>query len=84
MILASLGWGTWWVAALWAKVAPGTGPGIDTTGWIAGVFAVGGLMLALLTLRGSRGWLFLSFVAMFANGSLLVLPWLVRELVAKG
>ncbi|MFT5830222.1 MAG: hypothetical protein ACI9D0_000805 [Bacteroidia bacterium] len=43
--------------------------------------AVPGLLLALMTVRAKRSWLPFAAVAVFANASLLVMPWLLEGLV---
>jgi len=79
MTLATLGWGCWWLALALKKLAPEIAPSFATTATAASVFAVAGLALALLSVRARRSWLLFTAVALFANASLLFLPWLARD-----
>ena len=78
MTLASLGWGTWWVALFVRKVAPGVHLGVVVPSVLSVVFAVVGLGFAILTVRAKRSWLLLALVPFLANASLLFMPWLAR------
>ena len=42
-----------------------------------------GLVVALLTLRARRAWVLFALVPLFANGSLLFMPWFASELVRR-
>ena len=79
MTLASLGWGTWWIVLVLRKLAPGLAPGIVVPGAISTAFALLGLGVAVLTLRARRSWILFVTVPLFANLSLLVVPWLASE-----
>ncbi len=79
MTLASLGWGTWWVVLIVRKLAPGLTLGIVVPGAISTAFALLGLGVAVLTLRARRSWILFVTVPLFANLSLLVVPWLASE-----
>ena len=79
MTLASLGWGTWWVVLIMRKLAPGLTLGIVVPGAISTAFALLGLGVAVLTLRARRSWILFVTVPLFANLSLLVVPWLASE-----
>jgi hypothetical protein len=79
MTFAALGWGCWFGAAALKRFAPGIAPGFLSTAVAAGVFAVFGLLLALSCVRARRSWLVFVAVAIFANASLLCLPWIVRD-----
>jgi len=82
--LASLGWGTWWVAAFLSRFAPDLAPGFALTSWIAGVFASLGLLVALFTIRARRIWLLFTLVLLLANASLLLVPLVARSLGRGG
>ncbi len=73
MTLATLGW-----AIVWAAL------GVSKLGWrppemgvyiLAGIPAAAGLGYAVLTIRAKRAWLYMAGIALFANGSLLALPF---------
>ena len=80
MTLASLGWGTWWVMLFLWRIDPAWVPPRAVPGWISSVFALFGLMVALLTIRRGKSWLLFAAVPLVANGSLLLVPWLAAEL----
>lgn len=77
MTLATIGWAVVWGALAVAKLgwsAP--------VGWVYGLSAVpalGGIWYAFLTIRAHRAWLTMATVALFANGTLLALPFLFDE-----
>ena len=79
MVFATVGWGAWWVTLFLHRLAPELAPSILTTSIIACVFAAVGFFLAVFTLRAKRIWVLLVTVPMFANGSLLVMPWIVTQ-----
>ena len=74
MTLATFGWGVIWGALASSKL--GWTPPVH---WIY-LAAMGpgtlGLVYALLTVRARRAWVFMALVAIFANGSLVALPFL--------
>jgi hypothetical protein len=73
MTLASLGWGCWWAALFVAKYTSI----VPDWRWVevaAALFAAPGLVVALLTVRAQRTWLFFAAVPILANAGLLVLP----------
>ncbi len=76
MTMATLGWGSWWGAFVLSRLFPDANIGTATVSVVGCVFGVLGLGLAALTIRARRTWLLFSFVAMFANVSLLAMPWL--------
>jgi hypothetical protein len=80
MTLATLGWGTWWVALFLHHV--GVEIVLDVPSVVSVVFALAGLGVALLTLRARRSWIVFTLVPLFANASLLLVPWLAGELGA--
>lgn len=84
MTLASLGWGTWWVALFVHRVAPGLRFGLGVPSAISIVFAVCGLFFVLVTVRAKRSWLLLTLVPFLANASLLFVPWMAREWANPG
>ncbi|MAE27423.1 MAG: hypothetical protein QF615_08620 [Planctomycetota bacterium] len=74
MILASWGWGVWWLALMAVHVWPDWSPSTDVLWWISCLFAVPGLCLGLFSFRAHRVWLLLVTVPVLANVSLLSLP----------
>ena len=74
MTLATIGWGIVWGALGAAKL--GWHPNEQWTYAIAAAPALLGLGYALMTVRARRAWLFMAAIAVFANGSLLALPFL--------
>ena len=83
MTLATLGWGTWWLAIFLFRFVPSLNPGLELTSVVSCLFAVVGLGVALLTVRARRTWLLFALVPIFANGSLLFLPWLAAEFIER-
>ena len=83
MCLASVGWATWWVMLLIERVAPNHLPGLFWPSLVSTVFASLGLLLALLTVRARRSWLLFTLVPLFANTSLLFVPWLAAEVARR-
>ncbi len=80
MTLASLGWGSWWVALFLIRFAPEWQPSLGTVSTISCVFAGLGLAVSLLTVRAQRTWLLFASVPLLANASLLCVPWVLRGL----
>ena len=84
MTLAALGWGVWWTGLVLARFAPWLAPDFlsgETLIMVLSVAcAVPGLLLALMTVRAKRSWLPFAAVAVFANASLLAMPWLLEGL----
>lgn len=80
MTLATLGWGVWWTSLLFQRFWPDHAPGLLATQWTATCFAVPGVLLGALSLRAKKSWMFFSTVAVFANGSLFLMPSLAGEL----
>lgn len=83
MILATCGWGVWWLALVSFKLIEGWRYDSSVPSIVAGAFAVPGLVLALLSLRGRRAWLLLALVPVFSNASLLVFPTVLDSLVDR-
>lgn len=81
IILATLGWGLWWIALglhrFWPRFFPGLMPIYLVTCALAAV----GLFLAVFTVRARLIWVLLAGVPIMANGSLLLLPLVVDEAV---
>jgi hypothetical protein len=74
MTLATFGWGLIWGALASSKL--GWTPPVEWV-YLAAMTPGGvGLVYALLTIRARRTWLFMALVAVFANGSLVALPFL--------
>jgi hypothetical protein len=80
MSLATLGWGAWWCVLFLHRLAPERSIPLAIPGAISTVAAVLGLLIALFTLRARRAWILFALVPLFANGSLLFVPWLAGEL----
>ena len=80
MTMATLGWGVWWVTVLLSRFAPGIAPSLHLAAWIGGCFAAVGLFLGIFTIRARMIWVLLAGVPIFANGSLLVMPFLIGDL----
>ena len=77
MVMATFGWAAWWITALLYKFAPGLQPSLLTTYVVASVFALAGFGLALFSIRARLIWILLAGVPLFANGSLLMMPFLL-------
>ena len=84
MTLAAVGWGVWWTGLLLARLAPWLSPDFLSGRTLITVLsvacAVPGLLFALSTVRAKRSWLPFAAVAVFANASLLAMPWLLNGL----
>jgi hypothetical protein len=80
MTLATAGAGVWGTTLLWMRLAPASAPSFEATFTLSSAFSVPGLLLALLSLRARLAWLLFALVPVFANGMLLVLPWLAMHL----
>ncbi len=74
MTLATFGWGLIWAALASSKL--GWTPPVDWVYLAAMAPGILGLVYAFLTIRARRTWLFMAVVAVFANGSLVALPFL--------
>ena len=77
MIFATAGWGVFWGSAIWARQSEGWAPSPDLAYWISTPLAFAGFAMAVFTIRSQRSWLFFVSVPLFANGFLMVLPWLL-------
>jgi hypothetical protein len=86
MTLAAVGWGVWWTGLVLARFAPWIAPefwsGRTLITVLSVACAVPGLVLGLSTMRAKRSWLPFAMVAVFANASLLVTPWLLQGIEA--
>jgi hypothetical protein len=80
MMLATLGWGTWWCVLFVRRLAPEREIPFFVPATISTTAALLGLLIAILTLRARRAWILFALVPLFANGSLLFVPWLAGEL----
>jgi len=80
MMLATLGWGTWWCVLFVRRLAPEHEIPFVLPATISTTAALLGLGIAVLTLRARRAWILFALVPLFANGSLLFVPWLADEL----
>ena len=83
MMLATLGWGTWWLVLLVHHFAPERNVPLALPAVVSTLAALLGLAIAVLTLRARRAWIAFALVPLFANGSLLVMPWLAGEFTAR-
>jgi hypothetical protein len=83
MILATLGWSTWWCVLLLHRFAPRFELPLAVPGAISTAAALLGLAIALLTLRARRAWILFALVPLFANASLLAVPWFARDLFQR-
>ena len=83
MILATLGWGAWWCVLFVHHFAPERKIPMVVPSVVSTTAAVCGLVVAVLTLRGRRSWILFVLVPLFANGSLLFVPWLAREVAER-
>ena len=84
MTFASLGWASWWVTAALLHWKPMWAPSIDVTDQLAITFALLGFIAALLSVRARLAWLIVVAVPMFANLSVLLIPftlntWRINE-----
>lgn len=79
MILATSGWGLWWLVLALRRFAPEWYPGLGTVYWITTAATSIGLFLAIFTVRARLIWVLLPAVPILANASLLALPWIVDE-----
>ena len=77
MILATLGWGAWWLSLFAHRFFPALFPGFAVTYWVACVPALLGLLLAVLTIRARKIWVLLAAVPICSNLFLLALPWVL-------
>jgi hypothetical protein len=78
MCFATLGWGVWWVVLVVAKLWPEGGDAMAVTASVVSdLCALLGLFLAAVTLRARRTWILFVMIPLFANASLLAMPWLV-------
>lgn len=77
MCMASLGWGLWWATLILLRFAPGAAPNVLVTEWLVGACAVVGLAAAVWSFRAKLAWILIMSVALFANASLLAMPWIV-------
>ena len=84
MTLATLGWVGWWVALVVAKLAPGAVGAVVIGASAAGVlFALPGVLLAAASMRARRTWILFVLAPLFANGTLLCMPWLAEGLFER-
>jgi hypothetical protein len=77
MVLATAGWGTWWCLLFVHQLAPAFRVPLVLPATLSTLAAVPGLLIAILTLRARRTWILFALVPLFANASLLFVPWLV-------
>ncbi len=80
MCLASVGWGSFWVFAFWTRLAPDSAPALESVCTFSAVFAAFGLAAAIFSMRARLAWLLFTLIPLFANGSLLLLPSVIKTL----
>lgn len=78
MSMASLGWAVWWATFVLRRFAPDLAPHLLVTEWLAGACAAVGLLASFWCFRAKLAWLLITSIAVFANGSLLAMPWVVE------
>ncbi|MBL8858079.1 MAG: hypothetical protein JNL28_06230 [Planctomycetes bacterium] len=83
MSLASLGWAVWWTTLVILRFSPRTHLDLRIIEWTAGTIAAVGFLAALWCFRAKLAWLLIMSIALFANGSLLMMPWIVDTLRAS-
>ena len=83
MICATFAWGVWWSAALLYKLDLGWHLSARSTSYIAGAFAAVGILFGFVSIRARRGWADVGALAIFANVSVLGVPWIVDEVELK-
>jgi hypothetical protein len=71
MTLATVGWALLWATLFLRRFAPEWAPDWNAAWWLAVVFALPGLFLALFTVRARLIWVLLAAVPLFANASLI-------------
>ena len=79
MTLATLGWGSWWLAFLIQRLAPDFAPNLSVVYAFSGTFAAVGFLCGLFTLRVKLAWILITGVPLFANATLLMLPFVMPE-----
>jgi hypothetical protein len=79
MTLATAGWAVVWTAVFLRRYVPSIAPELVVAWWIALLFALPGLFLALFTVRARLIWVLLAAVPLFANASLVCLRLLMDE-----
>jgi hypothetical protein len=77
MILATLGWGGWWVFTLVSRAAPSLAPPVVVPALIGCTLGAVGLLMALWSLRAQRAWILFTLAPLFANAALIAFPWIV-------
>ena len=77
MILATWGWGFWWIGLALHRFAPDLFPGLVPIYVLTCTLASVGLFLAIFTVRARPVWILLASVPILANLSLLLLPLVV-------
>ena len=80
MSLASLGWGCWWIFAFLTHFAPEYAPSVRVVSWVSCGFAAVGLLAGVWTVRAKLAWLLFTLIPLTANGSLLLMPAVMKTL----
>jgi hypothetical protein len=79
MILATVGWGLWWMALGLHRFLPSFFPGLMPIYLVTCALAAVGLFLAIFTVRARLIWVLLAGVPAISNGTLLLLPLVVDD-----
>ena len=74
MILATAGWGTWWLSLLALRFAPEIFPGETLVYSVTCTLAAIGTFLAIFSIRARLIWVLLAAVPICSNVSLLLMP----------
>jgi hypothetical protein len=77
MTLATAGMSIWAATVVWMIADRPSAPSLESAFWVSSLFSLPGWILALLTLRAKRSWLFFALVPIALNTMLLVVPWLL-------
>tara|TARA_R110002072_G_scaffold210591_4_gene368209 strand:- start:2883 stop:3197 length:315 start_codon:yes stop_codon:yes gene_type:complete len=79
MVLATGGWGTWWLWVALTKWAPGLAPPLVVVYALTCGMATVGAALAFFTIRARKAWILLAAVPFLANLSLASIPLLFGD-----
>jgi hypothetical protein len=80
MSLATWAMAVWGVTLVLMDFAPRWAPSWGWATALSSLFALPGLVLAILTVRARRSWFLVAMVPVAANGMALVLPWVALHL----
>lgn len=77
MAFATVGWGVIWASLAASKL--GWTPPLKGIYALSGIPGLVGVWFALLTVRARPAWLLMAGLALFANGTLVAMPFLFDE-----